>query len=321
MEKNNMSFRKNTSLKPRNFKYWKRYFLVGDLVVKFLVFFHFIELTHKYSELRGEQHDFWELIYVENGELEEYNGLESQVLKKGDMFLIKPGELHVARAINYTAPTCFTIGFGCDPSNMFGFTGKVLPISEEAHRILARIIAEGRKTFNPPIDRFSMLPLSNNISAQFGSNQLIKNYLEILLIEIIRNEKEKISSPCTTMLANRHKDLAESIIDYMYEHIKENLDATHISKQYSHSRNYLTVLFKKYTGYGLKEYFNKMKINYAKQMIREENFNISEISSILSYNNVNYFSSQFKKIVGMPPTVYAQSLKARSHLKSKTTFE
>ena len=58
------------------------------------------------------------------------------------------------------------------------------------------------------------------------------------------------------------------------------------------------------------EYFINLKIDLAKKYLREDNYNISQISEILGYSGIHYFSRQFKKATGMSPTEYSTSIKA-----------
>ena len=58
------------------------------------------------------------------------------------------------------------------------------------------------------------------------------------------------------------------------------------------------------------EFFSSLKIERAKQLIREDSRNITEIAEALSYSSVYYFSRAFKKSTGMTPTEYAASVKA-----------
>ena len=58
-----------------------------------------------------------------------------------------------------------------------------------------------------------------------------------------------------------------------------------------------------------------MKIEYAKQLIRENQMNFTQISDFLGYSSIHYFSRQFKKISGMTPSEYASSIKALSERK------
>jgi len=59
------------------------------------------------------------------------------------------------------------------------------------------------------------------------------------------------------------------------------------------------------------EYFAGMKIKQAKQLIRDETYNMTEISGMLGFSSVHYFSKAFKKTTGMSPTEYARSVKGR----------
>ena len=57
------------------------------------------------------------------------------------------------------------------------------------------------------------------------------------------------------------------------------------------------------------EYFGNLKIQKAKEMIREGSHNFTEIAALLGYNSIHYFSRHFKKVTGMTPSEYASSVK------------
>ena len=58
-----------------------------------------------------------------------------------------------------------------------------------------------------------------------------------------------------------------------------------------------------------------MKINAAKQLIRTNKMNFTQISEQLGYTSIHYFSRQFKKVTGMTPSEYASSIKAMADRK------
>lgn len=62
--------------------------------------------------------------------------------------------------------------------------------------------------------------------------------------------------------------------------------------------------FKKITGSSVMKYFKKQKINAAKRLIDKKALSFTEISSLLGYESVHYFSRQFKAIEGITPTEY-----------------
>ena len=66
------------------------------------------------------------------------------------------------------------------------------------------------------------------------------------------------------------------------------------------------------------ELFLQMKIEFAKQLIREDQMNFTQISDFLGYSSIHYFSRQFKKITGMTPSEYSSSIKALSERRNET---
>ncbi len=59
----------------------------------------------------------------------------------------------------------------------------------------------------------------------------------------------------------------------------------------------------------IEKYFVKLKIEKVKELIQSQEYNFTEISQLLDYNNVNYLSRQFKSETGMSLTQY-KGLKA-----------
>ena len=56
------------------------------------------------------------------------------------------------------------------------------------------------------------------------------------------------------------------------------------------------------------DYFIKKKIEYAKRLIRENKYNFTEISDRLSFDNPQYFSRVFKRVTGITPTAFRNTL-------------
>ena len=57
------------------------------------------------------------------------------------------------------------------------------------------------------------------------------------------------------------------------------------------------------------EHCLRLKIDAAKQMIRENELNFTEIAAALSFSSPQYFTTAFRRISGMTPTEYANSVK------------
>lgn len=56
------------------------------------------------------------------------------------------------------------------------------------------------------------------------------------------------------------------------------------------------------------QYILSKRIQNAEALLRNPNYNISEIARIVGYDNALYFSRAFKKGKGMSPSEYRQSI-------------
>ncbi len=96
----------------------------------------------------------------------------------------------------------------------------------------------------------------------------------------------------------------QKVIEYMNENIKKALTLEELSKFAGVSKFGFVRRFKSQVGYSPIEYYNRLKIQKACEMIKLTNMNISEISGALGYGNPYYFSNAFKKIIGCSPKDY-----------------
>lgn len=58
-------------------------------------------------------------------------------------------------------------------------------------------------------------------------------------------------------------------------------------------------------------YINKLKIKEAKKLLRKGEYNFTEISAIVGFSSVHYFSRIFKQYENQSPTSYIKTIKSR----------
>ncbi len=75
------------------------------------------------------------------------------------------------------------------------------------------------------------------------------------------------------------------------------------------SGSYLSTLFKKETGNTLTEYINERRIKHAIHLLNTTRLQIQTIAQHCGIMDVQYFSKVFKRITGMTPKAYRESLK------------
>ena len=52
------------------------------------------------------------------------------------------------------------------------------------------------------------------------------------------------------------------------------------------------------------QYATMIRIYKAQDLLAYENMNVSEAAAYTDYNDISYFSRQFKAIIGFPPSYY-----------------
>lgn len=95
--------------------------------------------------------------------------------------------------------------------------------------------------------------------------------------------------------------ILSGILSYIGEHYNEKVDISMLAQSVNLSKSYLSVLFKKYTGFSIIEYLQKKRIDHACNHIIKGDGNFRDIAFKVGYNDYSFFLKTFKKIVGMTP--------------------
>ncbi|MDQ0216066.1 AraC-like DNA-binding protein [Oikeobacillus pervagus] len=91
---------------------------------------------------------------------------------------------------------------------------------------------------------------------------------------------------------------------YIEDHLEEELTARDVAKYMNLSYTHFCRIFKKETGKTFSEYLSFVRLRRAVWMIRHTNRTIEDIAVDVGFNTPNYFSSTFKRYVGMTPRDY-----------------
>lgn len=296
--------------------------LKDEIVVRSIYTFHYTELTKDYI-YEGESHNFWEFLYVDKGELEIVTDANTYQVRQGDMVFYSPNEFHRLQSNRNTPSNIFVISFGSTSKAMSYLAYKSLRLGNAERQLLAMLMEEGRRALIMPAGEWKLKskrgdttsdgPEAESDSPYFGSEQLVKIYLEALLIRLIRSDLDRMGTPRLSTITKEREvqHVAAKLESYLEERAMERLTLTKICSDFSLSKTYLNTVFRQYSGRSIMEFFNQQKIAKAKLLIREESCNVTEISERLGYGSIHYFSRQFKKETGMSPSEYLKSLKSQ----------
>ncbi len=246
----------------------------------------------------GESHDYWEFVYTDKGEIIATAEERDLYLKQGEIIFHKPNEFHKLRSNGSVAPNVVVISFHCHSPAMEYFYGKHMRVPEEYRWIISKILEEAAL-------HFEKNTLEEKKNSPTGSEQLIKNYLEMFFIYLLREDESKISFSEKNISENR---IVCDIIGLMEERMRGGFDITFLCKRLGYGKTYLCTLFKEQTGVSIMQYYTDMRIGEAKRLLRESGCNITEVARELNFNNPHYFSHVFGKVAGMSPREYMKSV-------------
>ncbi len=284
--------------------------LKNEVTIKHLISVHYFEYSKNYI-FEGESHDFWELLYVDKGEINVMGDDHKYTLKKGEMIFHKPNQWHNVIANGKVAPNLVVVAFDSKSKAMEFFEDKVLSIDDRIKNHLASIVTEAQNAYSSDLSDPMMKGLKKRKKVKFASEQLIRMHLELMLIEVIRDKDLYSTAPRTNSNIREYaqEEKLSIIVNFLKESVHDRLTLEDICHETLLSKSSLVKIFKEGMGMSVMEFFKQLKIEEAKTLIREGNHNFTEIASLLSYNSIHYFSRTFKSVTGMTLTEYASSVK------------
>ncbi len=278
--------------------------------VETIITIFYMELSKSFS-YAGERHDFWEMVYVDKGEVICTADKNRFVLKSGEMTFHKPNEFHNLSGNNDVAPNVSILTFECKSRAMRYLEGKIFKLDAEEKSLLSSLFAEGMSCYRMEDEQNPLLQRMEKINqAPYGSSQMTKNLLEIFLIRLCRH---------TDILTKKMRQSyiidgvdvpyqVKEILDFLHDNVYSKISIRDVARYTGKSESTVKQLFSLYRSNGIMRYYNSLKIKEARRLIREGKYNMTQISDMLHFDNPQYFSKCFKSFTKMTPREYKTSI-------------
>jgi two-component system response regulator YesN len=104
--------------------------------------------------------------------------------------------------------------------------------------------------------------------------------------------------------SKKDKKIIQVVKDYISEHYNEDIPLSKISEIAFVNSNYFCDLFKNITGETFIDYLTRYRIDKAKILLKDVSVKTYEVGIMVGYDDPNYFSKVFKKVVGISPSQY-----------------
>ncbi len=279
----NIKISKNTLSKPIMYHRIKPSIRIDEL----LAYYYVVKSPH--YQFRGEVHPYFELTFVDQGELE--TEVDGQIfnLKVNDCLFYGPGQFHTQEITSDHPCSYLTCVFEIKGIDKNALINQVFHCSREEIYLIQQFV--------------NYSELENKYQ-----NDLLITSLESFLVKIQSHIDPSSSKNISPVNQNYEDSLLDEIVQYINQHLYNSLPIDHLCEHFAISRSTLQNLFKSHMKITPKAYINNEKLKLSRLLIRDGKYSVTQVASLLGFNSIHYFSRKFTHRFHITPSEYAKKI-------------
>lgn len=245
--------------------------------------------------------NWFELTLALEGEGKIYNGAEFIKIKRGEIFLSFPGDIHKIES-DEKSPLKYAFLSFCLESEEY----------KSAYEKITREFYECEKRIfkNNVVSVLIDSIISELIANEYEKEKIITHALHQTIILTCRaflfHKKES-----TNLSIGKNEIICYKIMRYIDNNIFTIKKLTELSNYFNYNYSYLAKIFNNTTKSTISDYLSEKKLERAKSFIAEGNYSFTQIAEILNYASIYSFSKSFKLRYGISPSKYKNTLNNR----------
>lgn len=257
--------------------------------------FHIVDCQRK--EFSFHYHDFNKIIIFLRGNINYSIEGKSYQLKPYDIVLVNAGEIHRPSVLDSTAYERIIIYVSTQFLNTYSGVdydlGYCFERAKKEHSNVLRIHS---------VDRSKLYQVCLELEHSFTDHAYAKElYQKILFLEfMIQLNRTAISNHINYLDSAAGSPKLLSILEYINEHLTDDLTIEGIAEYFYLSRYYLMHFFKDETGYTIGNYITEKRLMIAKNLVQSGSL-ATEACFQSGFKNYSTFSRAFKKTFHMKP--------------------
>lgn len=261
-------------------------------------------------EFSGETHDFWECLYILDGELCVSADERIYNMSRGELIFHKPLEFHKFTVKSAEGASLLIFSFSAEGPLTLWLHDKVFQLSIEQEEMIASLLIYMKKKTNAiPVEtekkeHYYLQPFEKY---PYYSQMVVSSLYQLFLSLAEQGTVSSVSlAPDAITFRNA--------INFLNQKLNCQPTVSEIAKYCNVSDASLKRIFDKYAGISVHKYLLKRKINMAKQLLQEGS-QVSMVAENLGFASQSYFSKAFKRETGFTPSDFA-----KNHDISKSTY-
>ncbi len=243
-------------------------------------------------------HTYYEIVVIYEGPVTQFCNDVKYTMVKGDIFLLKPGDVHIFLA----SQTSSQLNFSIVKSKFKKICDNIEPSLFDKINEKSPILAKASNAeFNFIVECADRIKIGDSEQKKQRNDIIIKQIVSnvvCFIYNFLENENQN-KNELPLWLSNYLNSLA------MPENIGKRISELYGIAPYSQPM--LSVYFKKYLNTTLVAYMQRLRLDYATNLLIHSNYPISLIANKISYTT-GHFIHEFSSLYGMSPAEYRNKL-------------
>lgn len=235
----------------------------------------------------------YQLIYIASGKAHFHFSDKEEIVTAGHMVLYRPKEVQKYEYYAQDQTEVYWVHFtGSNVKNILRAYG----ISDDKKVFYCGSGLEYQQHFRTMIQELQL--------CKADYQEMLEIHLRQILIMLHRYLKSSIKIENGMIVEEIDKAML-----YFNERYNENISIEEYAASRHMSTSWFIRNFKQYTDVTPMQYILSIRISNAENLLKNTEYNLTEISNIIGYENPLYFSRIFKKLKGLSPSEYRKNIK------------
>lgn len=162
--------------------------------------------------------------------------------------------------------------------------------------------------------RLSVLAVDNDKSEEVSYNlESLHKMIDttedpVSLSEIFREAALRVTGRINRYNTRSIKLIVKKAIEYIHANYQEQLTLNDVASHVYVSPSYVSRMFSRELSKNFVDYLNEVRIDKAKELLRDVRYKTYEIADKVGIQDARYFSRLFKKYTGQTPTEFRESI-------------
>ncbi len=254
--------------------------------------------SEKGETFRAHWHEHFELIFVEKGLIGlTCNGIQIRA-GKGDLLVLNPQDVHhihsLTEQVDYYC-LVFDLSLLKTSNPDLGNLEYLVPL------LNGNLVFDNKVSMNADLVACYQGLVKEHLQGGAATQLMIKAYLNQLLALLIRSRCFKQRHSLRNSSGRNQMALIQQVLQYLNDNYNQDINLPELAQRFSISQYHLAHVFKTYTNRTIVQYLNRVRIEKALDLMETGDESLTDIAFKVGFNDANYFSRTFKKLMGTSP--------------------